>query len=115
MNIANRPPLGLKQPKAKPDPEYLRKVRALPCAACGRPGPNEAHHCRDRPDHDEQGLYVQLPGAAQKSADADAIPLCPHDHRLFHLHRSEFHSLYGKDYSYIAPTRADVSDMEVGF
>lgn len=26
------------------DPKHLRAVRLLPCLACGRPGPSEAHH-----------------------------------------------------------------------
>ena len=132
MDIANRGPLGLKSPKPeKPkyrrpmrprakkrsenkteyeDPVYLTKVRLLPCVACGAPAPSEAHHCRDRPPNDEQGLYTRLPGGALKSGDRDAIPLCRRCHDLFHRHRGEFNAKYGPDYGFIAPTRATLSD-----
>jgi hypothetical protein len=113
-NLAGLPPQP-KHPKAKPNPAYLREVRMLRCAACGKPGPSEAHHCRDIPPFDEQGLYEQLPGTARKSGDRDAIPLCPDDHRLFHASRRAFHALYGPDYSYIGPTRAHLSTLEIEF
>ena len=101
--------------KVSRDVDYMLAVKGLPCAACGRHGPNEAHHCRDLPDYDERGLYERLPGAAQKSGDRDTIPLCPADHWLFHNRRLEFHRLYGKDYGYIAPTRATLGYAEVDF
>ena len=106
-----------RQPKPAPNPDYLRRVRELPCAACGAPAPSEAHHCRDTPPYDEQGAYKSLPGYGQKSADEDAIPLCGPDgcHKLFHMERAEFYRLYGKDYSYIALTRANLTDLELDF
>ena len=33
-NLAGLPSLGLKEPKAKPDPAYLARVRELPCCVC---------------------------------------------------------------------------------
>jgi len=115
MNLSNRGPLGLRSPKPKPDPAYLARVRELPCCACGKYGPSEAHHCRDLPDYEERGLYSQLPGAARRSGDRDTIPLCQNDHWMFHNRRDEFHAEYGKDYGYIPTTRAALSDMEIDF
>lgn len=114
MNLTGQD-IHQKPEKVAPDLPYLRRVRGLSCCACGRPGPSEAHHCRDLPDYDEQGLYQRLPAAAQKSGDRDAIPLCPFCHRLFHLRRGEFHALYGRDYSHIGPTRARLSEHEIDF
>ncbi len=113
MNITGRP-IYQKPAKAKPAPAYLDAVRQLPCVCCGV-RPVEAHHCRDKPMHGERGLYERIPGAAMKSSDRDTIPLCPFHHRMFHLNRGEFHAEYGKDYGFIALTRATVSSMEMDF
>lgn len=113
--IASRGAMGLKAEKVKPDPDYLARVRQLPCRCCGRHGPNEAHHCRDRPDYDEQGLYKRVPGTAMRAHDHDAIPLCLDCHRMFHLNRTEFHQRAGVDYSHIGPVRALLADMEIDF
>lgn len=107
-------PVYAKPAKVKPDPAYLARVRDLPCVCCGQL-PVEAHHCRDLPDYGERGLYERVPGAAMKSSDRDAIPLCPHHHRMFHGDRAEFHEQFGRDYGFIGPTRAAVSDEEVDF
>jgi len=115
MNLLNQEPTGLKVGKARKDPKYLKAVRGLPCVCCGRSGPCEAHHCRDLPDFNEQGLYKQLPAAARKSHDRDAIPLCAECHWLFHNRRSEFHAICGKDYGHIGPTRAQLSHAELDF
>ena len=104
-----------RQPKPKASPDYLRRVRELPCAACGAPAPSEAHHPKDRPPFEELGTYRFFPGYGQKSADEDAIPLCRVCHALFHTDHGEFARLYGPDYSYIPPTRATLDDMEVEF
>ena len=95
--------------EGRADAAHLDAIRALPCAACGRAGPSEAHHCRDRPDYHERHLYDRLPGAGQRSADRDAIPLCSNHHRMFHLLREEFHAQYGRDYYMIAQARDDVA------
>lgn len=113
MNITGQT-VRQKPEKARPDPAYLARVRQLPCVCCGG-WPVEAHHCRDVPDYGERGLYERIPGAAMKSSDRDAIPLCPLHHRMFHLDRSEFHAEFGKDYGFIGPTRAAADDAEVDF
>lgn len=56
------------------DPEHLRRLRALPCAKCGRPPPAEAHH----------PTGAALRGMAQRSNDHLAIPLCADCHWDFH-------------------------------
>ena len=94
--------------KVADNPQYLRDVRELACIACGRPGPTEPHHCKDKPPFEEQGIDKRLPSTSKRSADEDTIPLCPPDHRMFHLERPKFHALYGKDYTYIAATREAV-------
>lgn len=111
MNICQRPPYQ-KADKLPPDPVHIGRVKGLPCICCGSPAPNEAHHCRDLPDFDEQGLYKQLPGMGRKSHDHDAIPLCPPCHRLFHGNRPQFHELAGKDYGHIGPTRALIAAQQ---
>lgn len=114
MNLTGQT-VAQKPARVKPDPAYLDAVRALPCVLCGRHGV-EAHHCRDLPDHGEQGLYDRLPGAARKSGDRDAIPLCRMHHAMFHLHRSTFHERAGgKDYQFIGPTRAKIANMELDY
>lgn len=99
------------------DAAYLAAVRGLPCAACGAVGRTEAHHPRDSPPHAEQGLYDRLPCAGRKSSNRDAIPLCGPDgcHQMYHMERAKFHSLYGRDYTYIGTTRADLAHMELDF
>lgn len=94
--------------EGRADAAYLDAVRALPCCACGRSAPSEAHHARDLPDHADRHLYERIPGAGLRSSDRDAIPLCGPDgcHRMFHLERSQFHALYGRDYYMIKDVRS---------
>ena len=102
------------KPKARPksatgpmvEPDYANGVRGLPCAACGRSGPSEIHHCKDRPPFDESP-YRYFPGHGEKSADFDGIPLCGPDgcHRMFHTDHGEYARRYGPDYQYIENTR----------
>jgi len=83
----------------------MGRVKERPCCACGKPGPSEAHHCRDMPPLEDQGIYQRLPAQSRKSGDLDTIPLCQSCHHMFHAKRLMFHSLYGKDYEHIRPTR----------
>jgi hypothetical protein len=110
MNLSGRGAPGQKQASEPPDPAYIGEVKALDCRACGRHGPSDAHHCRDKPDFDERGLYSRLPAMRRKSGDRDAIPLCTECHWLFHNRRGEFHALYGKDYRMIASIRSALDD-----
>lgn len=48
---------------------HMGRVKELPCALCGAPGPSHAHHIRD-------GV-----GMSQRSSDFLTIPLCPDCHQ----------------------------------
>ena len=102
MNLANRPPLGLKEPKPKPDPKYLDRIRdELRCAVCEafgfvQIGPTYAHHtiC---------GRYSQ-----EKTPDRMAIPLCyAHHQGQFGIHtdKTAWVQEFGDDRDYILPTQ----------
>ena len=47
------------------DPDYLERVRKLPCVSCGYPPPSVAHH-----------VSGMARGVGQKISDYDTIPLC---------------------------------------
>ena len=56
-NLANKPPLGQKEPKKKKDAKFLNKVREKKCCVCERFGeaqisPTTAHH----PIHDRRAI-----------------------------------------------------------
>lgn len=46
MSLDGRP-VQQKAPRNS-DPEFLAEIRKLPCLACGRAAPSEAHHVRSR-------------------------------------------------------------------
>lgn len=105
-NLAGKPPLGLKEPKAKPDPAYLAKVRALPCCVCEAFGerqlsPTAAHHCI-------HGRFSQ-----RKAPDRAAVPLCEGHHQglrdktktALHAEPTKWKRLYGEDHDFIATTQ----------
>lgn len=100
--IASKGPLGLKPEKAKPDPDYLARVRELPCIICREFGmvqnsPTEAHHVKS-------GRY-----GTHKTPDSEAIPLChSHHNKLrpypgdetkigYHNAQETWERLYGED------------------
>lgn len=102
MNLAQKPPLGLKQPKAAPDPAYLARVRQERCIICESFGevqytPTTAHH----PIH---GRFSQ-----RKTPDRMALPICADHHQLggngkvaIHAEPTKWKRLYGEDYEYVA-------------
>ena len=107
FQVPPRAPLGLKQPKAKPDPAYLALVRTLPCVIglhFGEPcrGPIEAHHtiCE---------RYGQ-----RKTPDRDAIPLCVLHHRGgdgIHGQKATWIARFGPDTAFIDATRDKITSM----
>jgi hypothetical protein len=97
---------NFKPAKAKANPAYLAKVRALPCCICQAFGemqtsPTEAHHviC---------GRY-----GTRKTPDEMAIPLCRGHHLgdfdtsklSVHRDRAAWVQKYGPDIDYIAATQ----------
>jgi hypothetical protein len=63
------------------DPEYLERVRALPCPLAWTRtcwGRIEAHHAGKHP------------GVGMKAHDWTAIPLCTAHHRAWHRHEGPF-------------------------
>lgn len=110
MNLAHKPPLGLKPPPSGKDPAYLAQVRKLPCAICfhfGMPqnSPTEAHHVKS-------GRY-----GSQKTPDRMAIPLCHSHHSKlrhypgdgekigYHNGQRSWEAAYGADTQYIPWTQ----------
>ena len=100
MNLSNRPPLGLKQPRPKKDKAHLARVATLRCCICEAFGGPQisrtyVHHCI----HDR---YSQA-----KASDRETIPLCYDHHqgkRGIHTDKSSWRQEYGADHEYIAAT-----------
>ena len=109
MNLTQRE-VTQKPEKHKPDPAYLRAVRALPCIICSEFGmrqnsPTEAHHVKS-------GRYSSV-----KTCDRAAIPLChSHHNKLrpypgdedkvgFHNAQETWEALYGPDHEWSAVIR----------
>jgi hypothetical protein len=82
---------------------YMGYVKQLPCVACGKPGPSEAHHCY----HDRYGT--------RKASDFDVIPLCPACHRTdrlsVHNAKATWRETHGPDHGFIPQVRGDVADI----
>ena len=53
------------------DPDYVKKVKKLPCCVCGAPGPSQIHHLK-------QGTGER--GMAKRSSDKWGVPLCFEHH-----------------------------------
>lgn len=72
---------------------YMVAVKGLPCVACGRDGPSEAHHTRS----DSFG--------GRRASDFAVIPLCLECHRVgpnaFHNNKGYWEDRNGKDWSFI--------------
>jgi NAD-dependent SIR2 family protein deacetylase len=90
-NLANLPPQPKPQ-KAKPNPSYLRNVRALRCVICFRQ-PCEAHH----------PIYRRFSQA--RVPDEMAIPLCPSCHAELHRDKKAWFAKYGPDTDFVAATQ----------
>lgn len=104
MNMVTpRGPMGQKPNKAIKDPDYIARVRGLPCIVCESFGeaqnsPTQAHHCI-------HGRYGTL-----RTSDRCCIPLCEGHHQgdfdtsKIALHREPdmWKEAYGQDFEYIA-------------
>ena len=112
-DLAGRGPLGPKAPKQpkgprKPIPrisakkrahkaaekasgawEHMAWVKAHPCAACGAPGPSEAHH---------------VTGDGKPRSDLRVIALCPPCHTGpsgYHKAKKAWVAKHGPDYGFL--------------
>ena len=106
VSLTGKGPLGLKPEKMPPDPEYLQRVRGLPCCICERHGmkqnsPTTAHHVI-------HGRYGQ-----RKTPDRHAIPLCVEHHQgvmgstriAIHREPQTWRRVYGPDHGYTEQTQ----------
>jgi len=98
-----------KRPK-KPTIEesaYMRDVKSLPCAICGKAGASDAHHC-----------FSQRFGQ-RKSSHMQVIPLCKIHHQVglnaIHNNKKKWESLYGFDFEYIPETLEAVEELRLQF
>jgi hypothetical protein len=103
-----------KSQQGRDDLAHMGAVKQLPCVVCQSPAPNDAHHCKDKPDFADRHLYDQLPIGC-KSAPTDTIPLCKKCHQdgshAYHRDRDGWVKRNGPDYLYIADTRVAVGDI----
>jgi hypothetical protein len=95
---------------------YMGKVKTLPCCICGKHGPSDAHHCKDKPWSDQVNPYEQEPCAGRKSGDRDTIPLCKSCHQdgpmAYHGPNPDaWRERNGPDFFYIPETRKLVAAM----
>lgn len=101
-------------PQGVADLDHMGCVKWLDCTQCGKSGPNDAHHCKDKPPEDLKHLYDVLPYGC-KSGPRDTIPLCKMCHQdgpqAFHRDRSGFMERNGPDYLHIEATRRAVENM----
>lgn len=106
MNLTDKPPLGLKEEKQPPDPDYISRMHDLPCVICevfgmAQMSPTTAHHtiC------DRNGT--------RRTHDHLAIPLCDGHHQgdrdksKYAIHRGKetWVEAYGPDTDYIEMTK----------
>lgn len=112
MNLTKRP-IAAKPERAKPNPDYLAKVRALPCIICTAYGlpqrsPTQAHH------------VIHQRGSFRKVPDEMSIPLCEGHHLglmdtskiALHQQPSRWKREYGPDHTYIATTQDMIEARE---
>ncbi|KZY05235.1 MULTISPECIES: DUF968 domain-containing protein [unclassified Sulfitobacter] len=79
---------------------HMKRVKALPCVICGKPGPSDAHHCI----HDRYGT--------DKRSDFAVLPLCVECHRhphpnAIHTAKQAWRDRNGPDYQFL-PVVADM-------
>lgn len=89
-----------RSPRGKAALAYIAEVKQLPCVACGRHGPSDAHH----PICERYG--------GRKSDDFEVIPLCKACHqdgpRAIHTDKTAWMQRNGSDRGYIERTRSQV-------
>jgi len=106
MNLAQKPPLGLKEPRPAADPAYLARVRELPCCICEAFG--ERQETATQAHHIIHGRF-----SGRKTPDRMAIPLCEGHHQgmvergklALHRDKAGWAKAYGEDHQWTAPTQ----------
>ena len=66
---------------ARKNPDYLDRLRELPCAVCGHHAPSNAHHLIG---------VGGLSGMGLKAPDLFAMPVCFECHANIHDHRGSW-------------------------
>lgn len=102
MNLAGKPPLGIKEDRPAKDPAYLAAVGSLPCVICHEWGMIQqsrttVHHCI----HGRHGT--------RKVPDCMTIPLCEGHHQgnfdtskiALHREPKRWREQYGNDTDWI--------------
>lgn len=110
MSLTGKPPMGLKQPKAKRDPAYLAAVARLPCCICQAFG--EMQLSRTTVHHTIMGRY-----GTNRTPDRQTIPLCRGHHQgdydtskvAIHREPKKWADLYGRDTEWIEATQDAVA------
>jgi len=73
--------------------KHMRRVKMLPCIVCGKPGPNDAHHCIS-------GRY-----GTRKASDFETVPMCRSCHldgpNAIHRNKREWEERHGPDYGFL--------------
>jgi hypothetical protein len=108
VNITGRPILAKPQ-KAKPNPEHMARVAAMPCVICHEWGlpqlsPTQVHHC------------IHGRGGNRKRPDEMTIPLCEGHHQgnfdtsKLALHRApaKWARIYGEDIKWLSWVEAQL-------
>jgi len=94
--------------EGKADLAYMGRVKQLPCCVCRKPGPSDAHHCKDKPPQVLESVYQIVPWGC-KSGPRDVIPLCKAHHQdgpeAYHVSPADWNEANGPDYGYILETR----------
>lgn len=112
MNLTGRP-ITAKPERAKPNPAYLAKVRALPCIICTAYGlpqrsPTQAHH------------VIHQRGSFRRVPDEMTIPLCEGHHQglidmskiALHQQPSRWKREFGPDTDWISKTQDMIEARE---
>lgn len=106
MNLLNKPPMGLKQPKPVKDSAHIELVKQLPCVICNAPPPSDAHHC----------ICGRFGG--RKAGDDKVIPLCKNHHQwgpdAIHNGKESWVEKFGNDYDYLPQVKSMLEDNLLG-
>lgn len=117
LSPGQKPPKPGKRPQRRPvapklaewERCHLQAVKNRPCRACGRGGPNDAHHCF----HDRATRY-----GGRRAPHRDTIPLCKDCHQdgpeAIHRAKRSWREQHGPDWSHVPAVLAAIyGDPEI--